>query len=216
MATGAWPDAVPVVQARRPPAMVRPPLQASAGSSSAPDGTLVRALVTGAGGMVGRAVVDALLRQRSEVVATARTRPDDLPEKVAFLAADLSDAQAAAALVGEVAPTHLVHAAWETRQPTYWDDPVNADWVASAAMMAKAFAHTGGRRFVQVGSCAEYNWSQGRCVEDVTPDRPATRYGKAKLAAYHAIAAAGHDRFTTVDARIFFVYGPRENPARVS
>lgn len=141
--------------------------------------------------------------------------PPTSPRKNRLRAADLSNAGAASTLVREVAPTHVLHAAWETRQPTYWQDPVKPRLGRCDSDHGQDLRRGDCRRFVQVGSCAEYDWSHGRCIEDVTPDRPATRYGKAKLAAYHAIGAAGHDRFASVDARIFFVYGPREDLARL-
>jgi nucleoside-diphosphate-sugar epimerase len=80
--------------------------------------------------------------------------------------------------------------------------------------MAKAFAEAGGKRFVQVGSCTEYAWGHGLCAEEATPDRPASRYGKAKLAAFRAVEAAGHGTFDAIEARVFFVYGPGERPER--
>jgi nucleoside-diphosphate-sugar epimerase len=175
----------------------------------------VRLLVTGAGGLIGRHVAQlAAADPAIDLIATARRRPDTLPDTARFASADLSNPDAAAALVREVRPTHLIHCAWETRQPTYWHDLANLDWVVGAARMGQAFATSGGVRFVQLGSCAEYDWSHGLCIEGVTPDSPATRYGKAKLAAFHAIEAAAEGAFEAVEARIFFVYGPGENADR--
>ena len=133
-----------------------------------------------------------------------------MPDGIECIAADLADAEAAAALVQATAPSHILHAAWETRQPSYWNDPVNIEWVVATAAMAAAFARSGGQRFVQVGSCAEYDWTS----EPPLRDGPATRYGKAKLAAFRAVEVAGHDAFSAAEARIFWVYGPGENPAR--
>jgi nucleoside-diphosphate-sugar epimerase len=134
---------------------------------------------------------------------------------IAIHTADLLDGNVAAEIVRRVRPTHLVHAAWETTHPTYWTSISNLDWIKMTADLARAFAEQGGARFVQIGSCAEYEWGHGTYVEGVTPERPATRYGFAKLAACRAVEAAAHDNFEAVEARIFFVYGPRENPARL-
>ena len=175
----------------------------------------MKLLLTGAGGLVGRHVAArAAADPDVTFVAAGRSRAPSLPEHAAFREADLTDAAGVAALVAELRPTHVIHAAWETGHPTFWHDMTNLDWVAATAAMAKAFAEAGGTRFVQVGSCAEYDWSEGRCVEGVTPDRPATRYGLAKLAAFRAVEAAAADRFEAVEARLFHLYGPGENPAR--
>lgn len=167
--------------------------------------------MTGASGLVGGHVAAAAAADpRIDVVASARSRPAGLAPAIAFAAADLSDADDAARLVREVCPTHVIHAAWETRHPTYYEDIANLDWVASAARMAAAFDEVGGRRFVQIGSCAEY------CSSGIGPiTHPATRYGRAKLAAFAAIEAAAHGAFEAVEARIFWVFGPGENPARL-
>lgn len=170
----------------------------------------MKLLVTGAGGLIGGAVARAAFAEGIEVIACGRHAPKSLPDGVTCIGADLTDADAAIALIDGTAPTHVVHAAWETGQPSYWNDPVNLDWVVATAAMAQAFARVGGKRFLQVGSCAEYGWT------DTLPlvDGPATRYGKAKLAAFRAIETAAHDAFAAVEARIFWVYGPGENPAR--
>lgn len=170
----------------------------------------MKLLVTGAGGMIGGAVARIAASQGIEVVACGRRAPAGLPDAIACVGVDLSDAAAAAALIEHVAPTHVIHAAWETRQPSYWNDPVNLDWVVATAAMAGAFARIGGKRFVQIGSCAEYDWTLPAPLRD----GPATRYGKAKLAAFRAVETAGHAQFSAVEARIFWVYGPGENSAR--
>lgn len=176
----------------------------------------MRLLVTGVSGLVGRHVEAAAhADQAIDLVVTGRTRPNNLAKCIEFVAADLSDGDEAARVVRDVRPTHLIHAAWETRHPTYYHDLANLDWVIATARMAVEFAAGGGKRFVQVGSCAEYDWTAGRCVEGVTPDRPATRYGAAKLAAFRAVEAAAMDQFEAVEARIFWVFGPHENPQRL-
>lgn len=174
----------------------------------------MRLLVTGASGLIGRHVVELAAEQEMAVIASARRRPAELADGTEFAAADLSDESEATALVRSVRPTHIIHTAWITRPSTYWEDPVNLQWVAATQRMAQAFAESHGQRFVQLGSCAEYDWSHGHCDEGSTPTAPATLYGKSKVAAFQAVRAAGHDRFQAVEARIFMVYGPGENPER--
>lgn len=66
-------------------------------------------VVTGAGGLIGAAAVDAFQRAGWEVVAVSRRRPDG---PVRHLAVDLRDADATqAALAGLSGVSHLVHAA---------------------------------------------------------------------------------------------------------
>lgn len=176
----------------------------------------MRLLVTGATGLIGRHVIAlAAATTGIEVIATSRRGPADLPTDVTFIAADLASPAEAATLVRSQAPTHIIHTAWETKHPTYWEDRVNLEWAKAAGAMARAFGEIGGRRFVQLGSCAEYDWSHEICVEGETPDLPATLYGKAKLEGFRLIQAAAADRFEAVEARIFWVFGPGENPSRL-
>ncbi len=175
----------------------------------------MKLLVTGVAGMIGGHVARLAAAQGHEVHGITRRSAGAEAPAIIFHQADLLDGKSASEIIARVRPTHVVHAAWETTQPTYWDSLVNLDWVKASADLACAFAAAGGRRFVQIGSCAEYLWNGETCVEGETPDRPATRYGLAKLAAFKAIEAAAFGHFEAAEARIFFVYGPGENRDRL-
>ena len=164
--------------------------------------------------MIGGAVARLAASAGHEVHAVAR-RPAARTDGVTVHQVDLLTANAGSELIEELRPTHLVHAAWETTQPTYWSSLVNLEWIAVTAALARAFAEYGGKRFLQIGSCAEYDWSDGQCSEGVTPERPTTRYGLAKLAAWKAVETAAFGDFEAVEPRIFFVYGPGENKDRL-
>ena len=67
-----------------------------------------------------------------------------------------------------------------------------------------------------VGTCAEYDWEECPLVEDETPIRPITLYGKAKAAMAAAVDAfSAHYRFSAAWGRIFFPYGPGDAPQRL-
>ena len=74
-------------------------------------------LVTGAGGFVGAAVVRQALAAGRHVAALSR-RPD--PERLrgfagplSMHAVDLADTDAVARIVAEIAPSTVIHCAWE-------------------------------------------------------------------------------------------------------
>ena len=160
--------------------------------------------------MIGAAAVRAAASAGIKVIACTRRVQRELPEGVEKIVANLTDPLEAAKIIRSTAPSHVIHAAWETRHPTYWNDPVNFDWVISTAAMAAAFAEIDGVRFISIGSCAEYQWGDGELMREA----PSTRYGKAKIAAFRAVETAAHTAFEAVQARIFWVYGPGENSAR--
>lgn len=178
-----------------------------------------RLLLTGATGFLGRHVLKEALSAGFQVHATARSASKSAQmseSEVVWHHLDLRDGAATARLVRELAPTHIINAAWDTRHGTYWTSDDNSIWVATALDMIDAFANCGGRRFVQIGSCAEYDWGSGVLHEDVTPENPATPYGRAKLAVHHALQEASAKRgFSAATARIFFAFGPFEREARI-
>ena len=178
-----------------------------------------RLLLTGATGFLGRHVLNEALNAGFEVHATARSagKSAEMSEpRVVWHHLDLRDGAATSGLIRELVPSHLVNAAWDTRHGTYWTSDENNIWVATALDMIEAFADCGGRRFVQIGSCAEYEWGSGVLREDVAPENPATPYGRAKLAVHRALHEAAANRgFSAATARIFFAFGPFENEARI-
>lgn len=179
-----------------------------------------RLLITGGGGFVGRHCLAPALAAGFEVWATTSTRRslESCPgtPNVDWRAIDLLMPGALEALICEIKPTHLLHTAWETTHGSYWTSPANLDWLALGARLCKSFAENGGKRLVSAGTCAEYDWNCGYMVEGVTPERPHTFYGRIKLAHHQALTAAAEQLgFSAVTGRIFFAYGPYENPSRI-
>lgn len=177
-----------------------------------------RVLVTGATGLIGAGTLEPLLAAGMEVHAvTAHTPPEAATSGVHWHVADLLRPGSERELVA-VEPSHLLHLAWYAEPGRFWRSPANLDWVAASLRLIRAFAEAGGRRVVIAGSCAEYEWGdETECVEAVTPTRPATLYGAAKHG-LHTIASAYAEEvgISLGWGRVFFVFGPRESPARLA
>jgi len=172
----------------------------------------VRVLVTGASGFVGRHALPALVARGFEVHAVARA-----PMAGAVVhAADLLDETQRRALVASVAPSHLLHLAWDAEPGRYWTSPRNLDWVAASLDLARSFHDAGGRRMVVSGTCAEYEWGSASLDEAKTPCRPATLYGAAKDGTRRILAAyAGSVGLSFAWGRLFYLYGPGERRGRL-
>jgi nucleoside-diphosphate-sugar epimerase len=190
-----------------------------------------RVLVSGAGGFIGRWSVPALLRSGYEVHAVLSAKANrSVPEQLRgaeLHAADLLDEAAAANLMSEVAPTHLLHFAWIATPGLYWNSAENFRWLAASEHLMRCFRTHGGRRAVMAGSCAEYDWSRVEvCDELLSPlaDEAAAGHAPASLSPYAAckialqssLAELGRcEHMSTAWGRIFFQFGPHEHPDRL-
>lgn len=175
-----------------------------------------RVLLTGAGGYVGRHMLDKLVARGYEVHAVSRSAPVATIGQVAWHDTDLLDAAATNTLVSQVAATHLMHLAWITEPGVYWESPRNDDWLSASFSLLESFAEHGGLRALLAGTCAEYDWSDGHCVEDKTPLRGKSLYAQSKLAFRDAaFAVAKSTDLSVAWARVFFSFGPHERPERL-
>lgn len=176
-------------------------------------------LLTGASGFIGRQCLASLTRRGVQVHAVASpqsTAGSASDDGVTWHQVDLLDAEAIVQLVETVQATHLLHLAWYAVPGKYWTSMENFRWVESSLRLARAFANGGGKRVVSAGTCAEYDWSHGKCSEASTPVAPGTTYGICKDA-WRRLQGAFCERAALSGAwgRIFFLYGPGESPQRL-
>jgi dTDP-6-deoxy-L-talose 4-dehydrogenase (NAD+) len=109
----------------------------------------------------------------------------------------------------------VIHLAWYAEPGNYLQSPINIDCLAGTLALAKACTKSGVRRFVGVGTCFEYDLSQGYLSID-TPLKPDTPYAAAKVAAYFALS-----KYMEVSGinfawcRLFYLYGEGEDHRRL-
>lgn len=174
-----------------------------------------RILVTGASGFLGRHCVAALAEARHHVVGLSRSGRS-LSGGTESIACDLLDTSSRAEAVRAAEAEILIHLAWHADPRDRWHTLANLDWVSASLGLARAFAASGGKRLVFVGSCAEYDWSHELLSETETPLRPSTLYGAAKAATGMTLAAAaGPLGISFAWPRVFFCYGPGEPQGRL-
>jgi nucleoside-diphosphate-sugar epimerase len=174
-------------------------------------------LVTGATGFVGRHALLPLAERGYEVHAvTSRRPPPDLERLAVWHHADLLGPGGAEAVVDAARPSHLLHLAWYAEHGEFWSSPENVRWVEASLQLLRRFAAAGGERAVVAGTCAEYDWSRSPLSEAGSPLVPATLYGAAKHG-LHVVSSAFAARagFELAWGRIFFAYGPHEDPRRL-
>jgi nucleoside-diphosphate-sugar epimerase len=171
-------------------------------------------LVTGATGFVGRHCLEPLRTRGFEVHGVSR-RPRVLDAGTTWHACDLLDETSRRSLLDDVAPTHLLHAAWYLEPGKYLDAGENLDWVAASIDLVRAFGLRAGERVVAVGSCFEYAFGPPVLVEE-SPPGPTSVYGSSKRALGLALRTlADATGLSLAWARLFFLYGPFEDRRRL-
>jgi UDP-glucose 4-epimerase len=169
-------------------------------------------LVLGGSGFIGswlsRVLVErnvptsALVRPSSDLWRLASLPPLDI---IAADPAEWPD------VVASVRPDVIVSLDWSGVAGASRNDDAQWKNLDRQLKVLQAAAESGTRRFVGVGSQAEYGPKSGRITEDMTA-HPVTGYGEAKLAAMEASRSFSADSgMQWVWARIFSVYGPLDN-----
>ena len=174
-----------------------------------------RVLLTGAGGYIGRHMPKDLIARGYEVHAISRDAPED-PANIIWHSTDLLDTSATRSLLEKIGATHLMHLAWVTEPGVYLHSSQNKAWLGASKSLLESFVEYGGHRAVLTGTCAEYDWTNGHCVENVTPLRAKSLYAETKLAFRDAAYKLTETRELSVAwARVFFSFGPHERAERL-
>lgn len=172
-------------------------------------------VVTGASGFVGQNAVRALLDRGFEVHALHRGRGKAVPPAT-WHAVDLHDAAAMAALLRHLAPSHLLHLGWDVAREDYVVAASNREWELTTRRLMRSFMDAGGRRFVGVGTCLEYQMGTTTPLREDSPIEPSTPYGLAKDACRRDLESLSLlSRSGWAWARLFNVYGPHEKAGRL-
>jgi GDP-4-dehydro-6-deoxy-D-mannose reductase len=182
---------------------------------------VMRILVTGALGFVGRRLVLALRRQlppdASITPASSRCENDPDLGRVALL--DVTRRDAVGRIVQEFAPTHVVHLAGVSAPLRIKEDPLGA-WTANVIgtlNLAHAILHClPSCRLIFAGSGLVYGGcAPGRAFDELSPLAPVNEYAAMKAAADLALGALAMRGLNVVRLRLFNHTGPGQTEAFV-
>ena len=180
--------------------------------------------MTGATGFVGRHVLSELLAQGFYVycIISGKRLIDELQHpKVQYCEIDFLDASFETKitdLFSKQPADFIIHSAWYTEHKNYVSATVNIKWAESSKILIDAFYAHGGKRFIGLGTCIEYdfNYVNGQPISLNTPIKGSTLYAKCKIEVFNHLKnlqeKAGIDY---VWARLFFIYGPYDKKGRL-
>jgi len=177
-------------------------------------GTVIKIIVTGATGFIGRHVVHELLSRQHDVIAVARNlnKAKEMPwyKKVVFYACDIQDPMLEPVKILGVADA-IIHLAW-SGLPNYeglfhFEKNLLSDYLFLKKMIIEGTKHV-----MVTGTCLEYGMQSGPLSEE-TVTKPSTPYGLAKdtLRKFLQAFQAKHS-FILQWVRLFYMYGIGQNP----
>lgn len=174
-------------------------------------------LVTGATGFIGRHTLNKLCKEFDHVYAAyIKEKISTNHENITWLETDLLSAKQVENLFKKISPTHLLHLAWYTEHGKYGHSEKNIDWLSASLHLIRTFREHGGQRVVCAGTCFEYDLDYGFLSEKLTPLTPELMYGVSKKSLYNTVSAyANLTGLSSAWGRVFYLYGPFENPSRL-
>lgn len=173
----------------------------------------MKVLLTGTAGFVGSHVARELVREGHEVHAVVRPTTDlgrieDLRDSLHFIQGDILDSSF---VPSPSVFDCCIHLAWYVEPGKYLQSPLNKDWVTASLRLARFLQGAGCRRFIATGTCFEYAPSDPPQRES-SPTKLSTPYVQAKLELLEALQSLDIE---TAWVRLFYQYGPGEDPRRL-
>lgn len=178
--------------------------------------TPINAVVTGATGFLGAALVSKIIESGGRVTALVRKNSPHRTrlmkhDRLSVIEGDLENLSSCREALAHQSPGLFYHLAWEGVGNSYRNDPIQITNINTTLETIRLAHEIGCNRWVGSGSQAEYGPLNRRISED-DPLQPTTLYGAAKASACLLSQIVGQQNdIEIVWARVFSTYGPGDN-----
>lgn len=138
-------------------------------------------LITGASGLLGKAVLRQLKEYKEYQVYAVTTNKRNIGTHACthVIACDLTVEEQRKKLLENIKPDILLHLAWDQSNASFRMSQTNLLWLNISTSLLYLFEQYGGRRFLFAGSSSEYDGTEGVFDENVDV-LPASLYGLCK------------------------------------
>lgn len=176
--------------------------------------------ITGASGFIGSHVVRHALASRCQVAALVMPgdplqRLRDLTGQITLIPGNLDHPETYRSALHAWQPETCIHLAWYAEPGKYLHATENLACLTDSFTLLQELIRINCRHIVMAGTCAEYAL-QNQPVKEDSPANPTTLYAACKLSLHligRQLAAQAGVRFAW--GRVFYLYGPHEDPRRV-
>jgi len=180
--------------------------------------TRPRVGVTGARGFLGKQIVRELLNRHRPVRCIVRKGGANAGLSHDVETVEVGDLFALDSISLQKTLSRidlLVHAAWYAEPGHYLQSEKNLECLVGTLRLAAAFAQSGGKKFVGLGSCAEYARSD-QLLSTRSALKPENLYGACKLSVFQILENyLPARRVDFAWCRLFYLTGEEENDQRL-
>lgn len=171
-----------------------------------------KVLITGASGLLGRAVLRRLKDKKEYDVYAVTTKASRLSEYtyVNVVVCDLTSEDERRKLIEDVRPDIMIHLAWDQSDANFRMSLSNMRWLEISKSLLWIFEQNGGKKLLFAGSSSEYDGTSGIMNENVD-EIPKSLYGLCKKTfnEYGRKYCKEHN-IEYVGMRLFTIYGAED------